>query len=184
MLDNNNWLYHGTENAWLHYTYSEEVLEYDITFDESEDELEDPIFDDLEVEEDGWLTEAYAEFDDWLDQVNEDVCINDTYSELVLEDPTTPDEVDNDQSSTELLNEPEMDAMDEVLSFGHTPINHRVYTNIGLSFSLSLIFPQSYNFRTSDRYHVNSLDGQESEVDAPIPKNNQKILHGRLRANA
>lgn len=165
MLDNNNWLYHGTENAWLHYTYLEEALEYD-------DELEEPIFDDSEeVEEDNWLTEAYAEFDDWLDQVNEDVCLNDTYSEMVLEDPTTPDEVDNDLSSTELLNEPEMDGMDEVLSIGHTPINHRVYTNIGLSFYvLPLDFPQSYNFRTSNRYHINSLDGQESEVDAPIPK--------------
>lgn len=27
MFDNDNWLYRGTEDAWLHYTYSEQPLE-------------------------------------------------------------------------------------------------------------------------------------------------------------
>lgn len=47
MFDNDNWLYQGTEDAWLHYTYSERSLEA----------------------------------------------------------PTTPNKVDNDQSSTETLEE-------------------------------------------------------------------------------
>ena len=33
MFDNDNWLYRGTEDAWLHYTYSDQPLEAPTTPD-------------------------------------------------------------------------------------------------------------------------------------------------------
>ena len=138
--DNDNWLYHGTENAWLHYTYSETVLEYPINSVDNgpveeddwldEEVLEEPITPDEFVleepdEEYDWLTDTYSEDDNWLE--DDDKC-----SELVLEDPITLGEVENDQSSTENIGEVEMALLDALLSAMRIPDREVTgFNNIG-----------------------------------------------------